>query len=198
MQPIVSDDVAAALADVAINAPVNGMIELAGPEPIRQDELVRRFLSANKDARKVATDVSCSLLRNRAERSEPHPGRQPAHRADAFRGLAQPLRSSKEVTRQGRRAAPSSAPNRKELPVTLPTVYHGVRLRIREAADCWSGLFGSASLSCPKGCKRKFMCALNDKVVIVTGGSSGIGRAAASSFAKQGAKTIVTARRDAS
>ena len=32
MQPIVSDDVAAALADVAINAPVNGMIELAGPD----------------------------------------------------------------------------------------------------------------------------------------------------------------------
>jgi uncharacterized protein YbjT (DUF2867 family) len=57
MQPIVSDDVAAALADVAINAPVNGMIEVAGPEPIRQDELVRRFLSANKDARKVVTDV---------------------------------------------------------------------------------------------------------------------------------------------
>jgi uncharacterized protein YbjT (DUF2867 family) len=57
MQPIVSDDVAAALADVAINAPVNGMIELAGPERIRQDELVRRFLSANKDPRKVATDV---------------------------------------------------------------------------------------------------------------------------------------------
>src|ERR687892_1475113 len=49
MQPIVSDDVAAALADVAINAPVNRMIELAGPERIRQDELVRRFLSANKD-----------------------------------------------------------------------------------------------------------------------------------------------------
>ena len=57
MQPIVSDDVAAVLAEVAINAPVNGMIEVAGPEPIRQDELVRRFLSANKDARKVATDL---------------------------------------------------------------------------------------------------------------------------------------------
>ena len=57
MQPIVSDDVAAVLAEVAINAPVNGMIEVAGPEPIRQDELVRRFLSANKDARKVVTDV---------------------------------------------------------------------------------------------------------------------------------------------
>ena len=57
MQPIVSDDVAAALADVAINAPVNGMIELAGPELIRQDELVRRFLSAHRDPRKVTTDV---------------------------------------------------------------------------------------------------------------------------------------------
>jgi uncharacterized protein YbjT (DUF2867 family) len=57
MQPIVSDDVAAALADVAINAPVNGMIEIAGPELIRQDELVRRFLSAKRDARQVVTDV---------------------------------------------------------------------------------------------------------------------------------------------
>ena len=57
MQPIVSDDVAAALADVAINAPVNGMIELAGPEQIRQDELVRRFLTAKQDARQVVTDV---------------------------------------------------------------------------------------------------------------------------------------------
>ena len=57
MQPIVSDDVTAALADVAINAPVNGMIELAGPERIRQDELVRRFLSAKQDARQVVTDV---------------------------------------------------------------------------------------------------------------------------------------------
>jgi uncharacterized protein YbjT (DUF2867 family) len=57
MQPIVSDDVAAAVADVAINAPVNGMIEIAGPEQIRQDELVRRFLSAKQDSRQVVTDV---------------------------------------------------------------------------------------------------------------------------------------------
>ena len=57
MQPIVSDDVAAALADVAVEEPVNGTVELAGPEPIRLDELVRRFLSATRDARKVITDV---------------------------------------------------------------------------------------------------------------------------------------------
>ena len=57
MQPIVSDDVAAALADVALAKPLNGTIELAGPEPIRQDDLVRRFLSAHKDPRQVITDA---------------------------------------------------------------------------------------------------------------------------------------------
>jgi uncharacterized protein YbjT (DUF2867 family) len=57
MQPIASDDVATALADIAIEKPLNGTIELAGPEPIRMDELVRRFLSARHDARQVTTDV---------------------------------------------------------------------------------------------------------------------------------------------
>jgi uncharacterized protein YbjT (DUF2867 family) len=57
MQPIASDDVAAALADVAIAAPLNDTVEVAGPEPIRQDELVRQFLNATGDARKVITDV---------------------------------------------------------------------------------------------------------------------------------------------
>ena len=57
LQPIVSDDVAAAVADIAVGEPLNGTVELAGPEPIRLDELVRRFLSANRDARKVTTDV---------------------------------------------------------------------------------------------------------------------------------------------
>jgi uncharacterized protein YbjT (DUF2867 family) len=57
MQPIVSDDVAAALADVALAAPLNRTIELAGPDPIRMDELVRRFLRANHDPRQVTTDV---------------------------------------------------------------------------------------------------------------------------------------------
>jgi uncharacterized protein YbjT (DUF2867 family) len=57
VQPIASDDVAAALTDIAIGAPVNGTVELAGPEKFRLDELVQRFLSANNDARKVITDI---------------------------------------------------------------------------------------------------------------------------------------------
>ena len=57
VQPIVSDDVADALAEVTLGAPVNDTIEIAGPERLRLDELVRRFLSAKQDARQVVADV---------------------------------------------------------------------------------------------------------------------------------------------
>jgi uncharacterized protein YbjT (DUF2867 family) len=56
-QPIAADDVAAALTDVALAEPVNGTVTIAGPEPIRMDEFVRRFLSVTGDARKVAPNV---------------------------------------------------------------------------------------------------------------------------------------------
>src|ERR1051325_803320 len=56
MQPIVSDDVAAAVTDVALGQPVNGMIEIAGPDQIRQDALVREYLNATGDPREVITD----------------------------------------------------------------------------------------------------------------------------------------------
>src|SRR5213594_3961102 len=57
MQPIAADDVAAVVADAALAEPLNGTFDLAGPEPIRLDELVRRFLSANRDGRTVTTDA---------------------------------------------------------------------------------------------------------------------------------------------
>ena len=56
-QPIASDDVAAALADVTVGAPVNGIVEVAGPERLPLDEFARRFLSANGDTRRVVADV---------------------------------------------------------------------------------------------------------------------------------------------
>ena len=57
IQPIASEDVAAALADVAVAPPVNGTVEVAGPEAMPLDELVRRFLGATLDTRKVVPDV---------------------------------------------------------------------------------------------------------------------------------------------
>lgn len=58
MQPVAAEDVAAALVRVALSEPVNGIVELAGPEPIPMDELARRLLSAKHDARQVIADVN--------------------------------------------------------------------------------------------------------------------------------------------
>lgn len=57
VQPIASDDVAAVLTDLTVGAPLNGTIEVAGPEKFRLDQLVQRFLSANNDTRQVITDI---------------------------------------------------------------------------------------------------------------------------------------------
>jgi uncharacterized protein YbjT (DUF2867 family) len=57
LQPVASNDVAALVAKVATMAPTNGVIELAGPERIGLDDLVRRYLEAKHDPRKVVTDV---------------------------------------------------------------------------------------------------------------------------------------------
>ena len=57
VQPILSDDVAYTVTEIAIGKPRNGTIELGGPEQIQFDEISRRFLSANHDERKVITDV---------------------------------------------------------------------------------------------------------------------------------------------
>jgi uncharacterized protein YbjT (DUF2867 family) len=57
LQPVASDDVAALVAKVATMAPANGIIELAGPERIGLDDLVRRYFEAKHDTRKVVTDI---------------------------------------------------------------------------------------------------------------------------------------------
>ena len=84
MQPIVSDDVAAALADVAVGEPLNGMVELAGPEPIRMDELVRRYLSANGDSRKVITDPHALYFGIKVNDQSLTPGEHPRLGATRF------------------------------------------------------------------------------------------------------------------
>src|SRR6266478_1997274 len=55
-QPIAADDVASAVAKVAVGAPLTGTIEVAGPERFRFDELIRRSLSAYHDPREVIAD----------------------------------------------------------------------------------------------------------------------------------------------
>ena len=55
-QPILSDDVVAALARIAVAKPLNETVELAGPEAIPFDEVVRQYLAAQNDPRTVVTD----------------------------------------------------------------------------------------------------------------------------------------------
>jgi uncharacterized protein YbjT (DUF2867 family) len=56
IQPMAADDVASAVGRIAMGAPVNGTIEVGGPEQFRLDELVRRFIAARKDPREVIAD----------------------------------------------------------------------------------------------------------------------------------------------
>lgn len=56
IQPILSEDVVAALVDITLGAPVNGIIDLAGPDRFRFEEIVRQFLSATHDSRQVVVD----------------------------------------------------------------------------------------------------------------------------------------------
>jgi uncharacterized protein YbjT (DUF2867 family) len=55
-QPIAADDVAKAVARVAVSAPVNGILEIAGPQQFRFDEFIRLGLGARRDPRVVVAD----------------------------------------------------------------------------------------------------------------------------------------------
>jgi uncharacterized protein YbjT (DUF2867 family) len=57
IQPMAADDVAKALARVAVGAPLNGTIEVGGPERFRFDELIRQGLAARNDPREVVADA---------------------------------------------------------------------------------------------------------------------------------------------
>ena len=94
MQPLAADDVAAALADVAVGAPVNGIVELAGPEALPIAEFVGRFLAASGDTRTVVADPQARYFGAALDDRGLSPGSQPAHRPDAVRGLARALRAS--------------------------------------------------------------------------------------------------------
>lgn len=92
LQPVVSEDVADALADVTLRVPVNGTIELAGPEKIGLDELVRQYLRAKHDARQVVTDDGAlyfgAVLNDRSLTPGDHPIIGPTRFKDWLSGAA--------------------------------------------------------------------------------------------------------------
>jgi uncharacterized protein YbjT (DUF2867 family) len=61
-QPMAADDVASGVGRVAVGAPVNGIVEIAGPEQFRFEEPVRRVLAAADDPREVLTDANAGYF----------------------------------------------------------------------------------------------------------------------------------------
>ena len=66
-QPIAADDVAANVADVALAAPRNGIVEIAGPERAPFNEIVARYLKAVGDPRQVVSDPEAKYFGGRVE-----------------------------------------------------------------------------------------------------------------------------------
>ncbi|MEP6667852.1 MAG: SDR family oxidoreductase [Chthoniobacter sp.] len=83
-QPMASEDVAAAVAEAAVAQPVNGMIEVAGPESIGLDESARMYLSANHDARTVTTDANAKYYGVAVDDQSLRPGDHPRLGATRF------------------------------------------------------------------------------------------------------------------
>ncbi len=56
IQPMAAEDVASAVRRISVGSPVNGIVEVAGPQQFRLDELIRRALRESRDPREVITD----------------------------------------------------------------------------------------------------------------------------------------------
>jgi uncharacterized protein YbjT (DUF2867 family) len=91
-QPVASDDVAAALADVTLADPINGMIELAGPERLSLDEFGRKYLAATKDPRKVVADIHARYFGAELDDRSLTPGNHPRLGAIRFEDWLAALR----------------------------------------------------------------------------------------------------------
>jgi len=83
-QPMASEDVAAAVAEAAAAQPLNGMIEVAGPEPIGIDESVRKYLNSKHDARTVTTDAHAKYFGIEVDDRSLRPGDHPRLGATHF------------------------------------------------------------------------------------------------------------------
>jgi uncharacterized protein YbjT (DUF2867 family) len=84
MQPLAADDVVAALADVAVQPPLNGTIDVAGPEALGVDELVRRLFLAKGDPRQVQGDAEARYFGAKVDERSLRPAAHPRIGATRF------------------------------------------------------------------------------------------------------------------
>ena len=75
-QPMAADDVATAVGRIAVGQPINGSVEIGGPEAFRLDELVRRRLTALNDSREVIADPNARYSGAKIEERTLVPGKE--------------------------------------------------------------------------------------------------------------------------
>ncbi|MCD0451937.1 alpha/beta hydrolase fold domain-containing protein [Actinocorallia sp. API 0066] len=102
-QPIAADDVAAVVAEAALGPPVNGDVEIAGPERFRFDEVVRKALRARDDRREVVADPEARYFGSRLQERSLVPEGRPelggvtlAEWLESERQPTNPLRNSRK------------------------------------------------------------------------------------------------------
>lgn len=93
MQPLAADDAAAALADVVLGKPANGILEVAGPERLPMADFARKVLAAKHDPRKVIGDPSATYFGYAIDDNSLNPGSSnpriaPTHLEDWLRNSA--------------------------------------------------------------------------------------------------------------
>jgi uncharacterized protein YbjT (DUF2867 family) len=76
-QPIATDEVVAALADVVIGAPVNGIVEVAGPVPMPMSEFIRYYLNATEDPHQLVEDENARYFGAKLNDGSLVPGENP-------------------------------------------------------------------------------------------------------------------------
>jgi uncharacterized protein YbjT (DUF2867 family) len=85
MQPVAADDVAAALAELALDPPLNGTVEVAGPDALPMDELARQSMAHDGDGREVIADVHARYFGAELDDASLTPGDHPRLGTTHFR-----------------------------------------------------------------------------------------------------------------
>jgi uncharacterized protein YbjT (DUF2867 family) len=78
VQPVAADDVAAALAELTLGAPLNATVEVAGPDACSLDTFAREYLAAKGDKRQIVADVHARYFGAELDDSSLMPGTIPA------------------------------------------------------------------------------------------------------------------------